>query len=202
MPQGRCPAARIRRIGDISLVDTISKYIQLRVHKSLTDYNRTERQQQACMLRQLLYFALGPLFKNFHIDSVRTQKPPNVNMFRLAVATETADSLRFTGIVNLLRRGEEWGQEDCVIGDSQVSTACALVHNVEKEDAGVIPILIRLKSLGSRRRRPLDLKIVDLVRLQSGPNLLHQVWELDKDQDPFFGWDLLPVDRQHEILSE
>lgn len=145
----------------------------------------------------LQHLAFGPLFKNLHIDSVCAQKPPNIDVFRLAIATQTSNSLCLTGIVNLLGWSKEWGQEDGVVGDGQVGTAGALVHDVEKKDASIVPVLIRLESLGSRCRRSFDFEIVDLVRLQRGSNLLHQVRELNEDQDPLVGRNLLPVPDQY-----
>ena len=119
-------------------------------------------------------------------------------MLRLAIATQTADSLCLASVIDLLRCGEEGRQEDGVVGDSQVGTAGALVHDVKKEDTSVVPILVRLKGLGSRCRRSFDLEIIDFVRLQRGSDLLHQVRELNEDQDSFIGWDLLPVSGQYD----
>ena len=119
-------------------------------------------------------------------------------MFRLAIATQTTDGLRLTGIVNLLGLGEERRQEDGVVGDGQVGTAGTLVHDVEKKDTSIVPILVRLKGLGSHRRRSFDLEIFDLMCLQRGSDLLHQVLELNKDQDPFLSRDLFPAFGQHE----
>ena len=186
---------------EFSLPEITGKYVQLRIRVHRSSINNTEKprqEQQVCMRWLLHYFAFGPLFENLHIDSVCTQKPPNIDVFRLAIATQTTDSLCLASIIDLLRCGEEGGQEDGVVSDGQVCTAGALVHDVEKEDASVVPILVRLKGLGSRCRRSFDLEIIDFLRLQRGSDLLHQVRELNEDQDSFIGRDLLPVSGQYD----
>ena len=85
-------------------------------------------------------------------------------MFRLAIVTQTTDSLCLASVIDRLRCGEEGGQEDGVVSDGQVGTAGALVHDVEKEYASVVPILVRLKGLGSRCRRSFDLALLVTMR--------------------------------------
>ena len=106
-----------------------------------------------------------------------------MDMFRLAIPPHTADGLRLARIVDLLGGREERREEDRVVGTREVGATRALIHDVEKQDTLVRVVLVLLEGLGSLGCGSFDLEVLNLGRIEGLADLLHEIGELNEDQD-------------------
>ena len=74
------------------------------------------------------------------------------------------------------------------IEQSHVRSARALISHIQEKDSCRIGALERLQILALYRRGTLDLEEFNLLSGESLVDLLHQIGELNEDQDTFFRW--------------
>lgn len=129
---------------------------------------------------------LFPLIIDLLVNGVRCKEPPHINMLRLSIADETTHRLRLTGCINLLRRGEQRGKENCMVGRRQIGSTCALIHDVQQKHPFFAVILEEFEVLALLVRSSPDLQEGDLMIREGLGNLLHEIWELHKDKDAIF----------------
>ena len=143
----------------------------------------------------LLYSLLCALLVNLDIYCVHAEETPDIDVLQLPVTSKTSDRLRLACIIDLLRRSQQWGEEDRMIGRREVCPARALVHDVQQEHPLLAIVLEFLKILALDGRGALDFEKSNLVCLQSLRDLGSQVGKLDEDESALVLGDLVPVRR-------
>lgn len=114
-----------------------------------------------------------------------------MNQLGLSITPDTTNGLCLTRIVNLLSRGQERTEEDGMIRPRQVCAAGAFVCNVEQQNAFDGVVLELLQVLRLLRRAAFDLKILNAVGSKCLSDFLHEIRELDKDEDPLLLWNAI-----------
>ena len=139
------------------------------------------------MIRHLL-----SLLIDFFVYGIRRQETPNVDMVHLSKSNQTANSLCFAGLVNLLGWCKKRGEEDRMIGGCQIRPASRLVHDIQEKHTLATLVLEKFQILALLVCSPSDLKELDLVVYESLRDLFHQVRELDEDKNPFVFLHFIP----------
>lgn len=72
-----------------------------------------------------------PVFVDCDVYSIQAEESPNVDGFVLSIASDSSNRLGLASDVLFLTLGEQWRQEDGVVGNGEISSTSAFIHDVE-----------------------------------------------------------------------
>lgn len=159
----------------------ISTKIQCNTTALRQTYERLDYSSTALGLHCFL-----PLAVDFFVNGIRREESPHFNMFCLTISNETTHGLGFACSINLLGWGEQGRKENRMAGGGQISTAGALVHDVQQKHPFFAVVLEELEVLALLMRGTPDLQEGDLMVRKGLRNFLHEIRELHKDKDTIF----------------
>lgn len=133
-----------------------------------------------------------PLLIDPLINGFFGKEPIDMYEFRLPEPYQTPNRLRFAHLVDLLRRCQQRRHEYRMVGRCQVCTTCALVHDVEKKHTFLAVVLEFLQVLAFLMSGSLDFEILDLVIAQSFRDFLHQIRELNEEENTLILRNIFP----------
>lgn len=145
-----------------------------------------------------LDFHLSPLLEYLSINRVRRYEPVYSDMLDLPIPPQSSNGLRLACVVYLLALGKKWGKEDSMVGNRQVRTTGAFVHDVQQKHAFLTVVLELLQVLTFLGCRAVDFQELDLVHLQCMSDFCHEVRKLDKYENSFLLRNLVP---EADIMS-
>jgi hypothetical protein len=145
-----------------------------------------------------LDFHLSPLLEYLSINRVRRYEPVYGDMLALPISPQSSNGLRLACVIYLLALGKKGGKEDSMVGNRQVRTTGAFVHDVQQKYAFLTVVLELFQVLTFLGCRAVDFQELNLVHLQCMSDFRHEVRKLDKYENSVLLRDLVP---EAEIMS-